>query len=326
MNIRKANGKVDWEPTIHSFICETHFANEMWKKVRIDGKRKLKCNAVPSIFPRSERSSTCITTKDDNNESLERQSEAMLETFHNHGNVKEEQHNCFKSDVPDVSPLTSNFAQSFTLNFSPELSNYLSTIPKEICNKEFDEVKYLKKKLEEANRKIESANKLLSKNYRTNNMLKKHIKKLTRNNFGNRNYAKLESAIKQIFTDDQIEALMRRSSRIHTWSNNTIRKALRLKISCGKISTGYQQLLKEKIPLPTERTLRRKLKSIEFGEGISKDSFKLLADKVAQFQDIKERDCMLALDKMAIAPGQKLDPSTQSYCGLASFCTRDGIK
>ncbi|XP_018300013.1 uncharacterized protein [Mycetomoellerius zeteki] len=300
----------------------THFANEMWEKVRLDGKRKLKCNAVPSIFPRSERSS--ITTKNDNNESLERQSEARLETFHNHGNVNEEQHNCFKSNVPDISPSTSNFAQSFTLNFSLELSN--SNFGR---------------------RKIESANKLLSKSYRTNT-LKKHIKRLTRNNFENRNYAKLESAIKQIFTDNQIEAFMRRSSRIHTWSNNTIRKALRLKISCGsqlvinrrkkyegrlksfeiimKMALLVKAILTTLVPLPTERTLRRKLESIEFEEGISKDSFKLLADKVAQFQDIKERDCMLALDEMVIAPGQKLDPSTQSYCGLASFCTRDGIK
>ncbi|XP_018398978.1 PREDICTED: uncharacterized protein LOC108776770 [Cyphomyrmex costatus] len=289
LNVQKINGK-DWEPTIHSFICEIHFTHEMWEKVRIDKKRKLKCNAIPVIFPQLKRSYTCTTTNDESNESLEKQPEAMLETFHN-GNVNKEQHNCFKSNVPDVSPSTSN-AQ--TLNLSPELSNsnYLSTsTQKEMYNKKFDEVQYLKKQLEEANRKIDSANKLLLKIYQSNNMLKKRIKRMTRNNFENRNYAKLESAIKQTFTDDQIKALIHPSLRICKWSNNTIRKALRLRISCG--STGYQQLLKEKIPLPTERTLRRRLENIEFEEGISKAIFKLLEDnKVAQFQDIGERDCI----------------------------------
>lgn len=79
------------------------------------------------------------------------------------------------------------------------------------------------------------------------------------------------------------------------------------------------------MPLPSERTLRRKLESIQFEEGTCDDIFKLLEDKVALFKDVRERDCMLVLDEMAIAPDQQFDSSTQSYCGIVSFCTRNGI-
>ncbi|CAL1671704.1 unnamed protein product [Lasius platythorax] len=53
-------GKINWESTKYLYVCEIHFENEMWEKKRVDGKRKLKCNAVPTIFPaRSVRSGTC---------------------------------------------------------------------------------------------------------------------------------------------------------------------------------------------------------------------------------------------------------------------------
>ncbi|KAK5646736.1 hypothetical protein RI129_005200 [Pyrocoelia pectoralis] len=40
----------DWTPTNKSNLCEIHFEPEMWEKTRQDGTRKLKCNAVPTIF------------------------------------------------------------------------------------------------------------------------------------------------------------------------------------------------------------------------------------------------------------------------------------
>ncbi|XP_029173732.1 THAP domain-containing protein 2-like isoform X2 [Nylanderia fulva] len=44
-------GKPNWEPKAHSRVCDVHFSKNMWEKVRCDGKQKLKCNAVPTIFP-----------------------------------------------------------------------------------------------------------------------------------------------------------------------------------------------------------------------------------------------------------------------------------
>ncbi|XP_018360143.1 PREDICTED: THAP domain-containing protein 2-like [Trachymyrmex cornetzi] len=47
-------GRENWEPKQYSAVCEVHFAKEMWEKVRQDGKRKLKIQAVPTIFPACE--------------------------------------------------------------------------------------------------------------------------------------------------------------------------------------------------------------------------------------------------------------------------------
>ncbi|XP_011690034.1 PREDICTED: THAP domain-containing protein 5-like [Wasmannia auropunctata] len=44
--------KEDWTPSKTATICEKHFAPEMWEKVREDGKKKLKANAIPTIFSR----------------------------------------------------------------------------------------------------------------------------------------------------------------------------------------------------------------------------------------------------------------------------------
>ncbi|KAJ8975316.1 hypothetical protein NQ317_000495, partial [Molorchus minor] len=40
----------NWTPTNNSYLCENHFAADMWEKNREDGSRKLKSNAVPTIF------------------------------------------------------------------------------------------------------------------------------------------------------------------------------------------------------------------------------------------------------------------------------------
>ncbi|KAJ8918517.1 hypothetical protein NQ315_015224, partial [Exocentrus adspersus] len=40
----------NWTPTNNSYLCEVHFAPNMWEKIREDGTRKLKGNAIPTIF------------------------------------------------------------------------------------------------------------------------------------------------------------------------------------------------------------------------------------------------------------------------------------
>ncbi|CAG9769575.1 unnamed protein product [Ceutorhynchus assimilis] len=46
VNTKRGN----WTPTDYSFLCEIHFDPEMWEKTREDGSRKLKVNAVPTLF------------------------------------------------------------------------------------------------------------------------------------------------------------------------------------------------------------------------------------------------------------------------------------
>ncbi|XP_023209447.1 THAP domain-containing protein 1-like [Centruroides sculpturatus] len=69
----------NWKATDSSYLCEVHFPDDQWEKTRVDGTRKLKHNAVPSIFSyaplkKSRRvppvrnplsSKTCKISKDD---------------------------------------------------------------------------------------------------------------------------------------------------------------------------------------------------------------------------------------------------------------------
>nr|CAI5861834.1 unnamed protein product [Callosobruchus analis] len=43
-------GRDNWIPTDHSCLCGIHFAPDMWERTRGDGTRRLKNNAVPTIF------------------------------------------------------------------------------------------------------------------------------------------------------------------------------------------------------------------------------------------------------------------------------------
>ncbi|XP_025155113.1 uncharacterized protein LOC112588667 [Harpegnathos saltator] len=76
------------------------------------------------------------------------------------------------------------------------------------------------------------------------------------------------------------------------------------------------------MPLPCERTLRRKLEHIQFEEGICDDIFKLLEDKISQFQDVRERDCILVLDEMSIAPGESVEATHGLIIVLAGIFSR----
>lgn len=104
------------------------------------------------------------------------------------------------------------------------------------------------------------------------------IKKLKKENDKNL----YRSQLKRIFTNDQIRALLTQSSRPRHWSNDTIIKALRLKFGCGE--RGYEEIMKQNIPLPTIRTLQNRLQGLQFSSGISDDIFEFLRLKCHSFK------------------------------------------
>lgn len=85
-----------------------------------------------------------------------------------------------------------------------------------------------------------------------------------RKKINNDNYKKTLSTI---FNKDQMLALMNKK-RICNWSNETIQRSLKLNLACGV--SGYNEILQQGIPLPSLRTLRRRLENCKFEPGISK--------------------------------------------------------
>ncbi|KAM7299236.1 uncharacterized protein ISCGN_019803 [Ixodes scapularis] len=65
------------------------------------------------------------------------------------------------------------------------------------------------------------------------------------------------SHLHKFFTADQLAALLRSSNRGSKWSNETVKKSLQMRFTCG--SLGYDLLLEGSFPLPSSRTLGRRL-------------------------------------------------------------------
>jgi hypothetical protein len=132
--------------------------------------------------------------------------------------------------------------------------------------------------------------------------------------------------LKQLFNEDQVTILKRRSeeksSRFLKWSNETVVNALRLKFSCG--GSGYEELLRQKLPLPSIRTLQRRLQNLNFDSGILDEVLKFLQTKVQTFAP-SERDCALVLDEMAITSASVFDISLNKYFGKVTLPDHTGV-
>jgi hypothetical protein len=75
-----------------------------------------------------------------------------------------------------------------------------------------------------------------------------------------------ERKFKLFLNDDQLASMKRKSAKGLKWSPETARKALQMRFSCG--STGYDVVTDSGYPLPSARTLRRRLQAINFSPGV----------------------------------------------------------
>lgn len=122
-------------------------------------------------------------------------------------------------------------------------------------------------------------------------------------------------ALNVFLNPDQIQALGKKSTRGHKWSNATCKSALQVRFSCGV--KGYNNLMKLGYPLPSDRTLTRRLEDFKFHPGIQTEVFEFLKLKVALLNDT-ERFCVLLLDEMVIEQKVELDMGSKTMYG---YCT-----
>ena len=180
----------------------------------------------------------------------------------------------------------------------------------------------LKKELVSKDHKLNLANKIISRYERRRKIKNKSLSDI-RECQNNLTKNKIMSSIRRMLNQNQLEALILPSSRGKKWSADILKKSFKLKFACG--SARYEELRKQNIPLPSQSTLRAALQKIDFIQGKYDDIMEMLAGKAAHFEDNRQLDCVLSMDEMAITSGKQLDPSTNFYCGMSTFPTRDGI-
>ncbi|XP_018311836.1 uncharacterized protein [Mycetomoellerius zeteki] len=293
VNIERNNMDVtkDW------FVCEVHFSPEIWEKPRIDGKKKLKYNAIPTIFPQKNKNQivTALSRVHDN------------EIIFNSSN--DEVHITTLSPVPDNEMISHSFddeghtASSVTIfenSSTVSLTSFqnikigkplsiVTVTSLEEANSKLqnallqseqakEEVERIKIRAKQTEIKLKKANAIIFKLDKSKTLLKRNARKLMDENKKLVQKIRiLETSknidIRKILNDDQVVALDEQNPRSGSlkWSNNTIIKALRLKMFCG--STSYTELLNQNISLSSERTLRRKLENIKFETGVCNDIF-----------------------------------------------------
>ena len=93
---------------------------------------------------------------------------------------------------------------------------------------------------------------------------------------------KLESAIKNIFNDDQIRKLV--SGKRVVYDLETIQDAVATYAQVG--STSYEFVRKKmKLPIPEISTIRRHVKDIDSSPGILKDFFTMMEPRIKNMKD-----------------------------------------
>jgi len=260
----------------------------MWEKTREDGSRRLKNDAVPTIFSFTKE-------KPKRKPPAHRQVTSIINN---------------QVSKPEEKLKTSN--QPTQDNDVVSFVNNLESNDSENQNKMKHESMF-KKMLEYGKEYKRTVSK--------SNRYKKQLQYL-KNKLKISNETKNTQALNSVFNIDQINALNRNSTKFMKWSNSTVMKALKLKFSCG--NNGYEELLKQNIPLPSLRTLMRRLQNLKFGTGILHEVFKFLQIKIETFKDEHEKDCVLIMDEMSITPANLFDVSTNQNIGKVTLPNHEG--
>lgn len=172
--------------------------------------------------------------------------------------------------------------------------------------------------LKTCSEKIDKLQKLLRRKERIIKAMKTQHKRtlqklhMLKKKVNNTKTSSFKTSISKFFDEDQLKLLTAQYKKIPKWCNATLMKALKLKFASG--SSGYKELLNQGHPLPSERTLTRKMEHMKFEPGLIDEVFQFLSMKVIYFEEI-DKDCALFLDEMAITSGIVFNNSTNCFLG-----------
>ncbi|XP_077259768.1 uncharacterized protein LOC143896090 [Temnothorax americanus] len=190
----------------------------MWEKPRIDGKRKLKHNAVPTIFP--------IVQKEKENKENPSHTVSHFQELHKTSII---------SDISEETCTTQRYnmeqdteqinIQERSIQFHDAATSKSNDGELSLAGSALLEIEELKRKFNEANKKLHVANVVVHKAEKTNRNLLQRIRKLKRFRIG-KSLSKSSEILRKVFNNDQIEWLQRDSPTrgIYKWSQEIIKK------------------------------------------------------------------------------------------------------
>nr|XP_029717053.1 uncharacterized protein LOC109428116 [Aedes albopictus] len=135
-------------------------------------------------------------------------------------------------------------------------------------------------------------------------VVKEQAKKLAKPNLA------LE-ALENTFNPDQVDILLYKRKQAKEWSDNTITESLKTKFVCGK--QGYEHV-RQKYPLPTQRTLQKRMEDLNFDTGILDDVIELLKLKLNTMTP-EDLDCGIVFDEMSIEEARSYSVADSKFFG-----------
>lgn len=129
------------------------------------------------------------------------------------------------------------------------------------------------------------------------------------------------AALEKTFNPDQVEVLLYNKRNPKQWSDDTITESLKTKFVCGK--QGYEHERK-KYPLPSQRTLQRRMEDLEFDTGVLNDVIELLKIKFSTMAP-EDLDCGIVFDEMSIEEARSYCVANDKFYGDASISGLAGV-
>ncbi|XP_049512364.1 dentin sialophosphoprotein isoform X2 [Dermacentor silvarum] len=169
-----------------------------------------------------------------------------------------------------------------------------------------EDIAALRKRISELEDRLQSARRRLSLAQRGKNQV---IQK----------YERLKKQVGHFLAPDQLDGMGKSSMRGTKWTDGTIRKALKVRLSCG--SRGYNVVKEIIAPLPTERTLQRHLEHLRSSPGALHELMRSLSDEVNHVEDSEGHTALM--DDVQLMPGVPLDLTTGAILGIPTVPLAD---
>jgi hypothetical protein len=126
--------------------------------------------------------------------------------------------------------------------------------------------------------------------------------------------ATTQRTLQRFLSPDQMQHL--HGNKTYPWSADTIKRGLQTRAATGK--NGYEFVrLRLGIPLPSYRSLCDHTESFKMAQGMQDDVLDLLELKAKQLS-VEERDCVLLLDEVQLEPKVEYDTSLKRMTGYIS--------
>jgi len=136
------------------------------------------------------------------------------------------------------------------------------------------------------------------------------------------NIQELQNCLEKYLNPDQLECLKKGNMKGSLWSDKTLVKAYKIRLTCG--SSGYNTVRELGQPLPAERTLYQRIEHIKFTPGILHEVLTALKTKVEMMGNEYQKECCILIDEMAILPKYEFDASLGMVIGTPTIPASNG--